>query len=95
MNFSKILSKQNKHKKKTGKYFQVIKGCKKNPKEKEDIDFSDIAEDIEIHEHLCPNGEVGFTIIESKTENGKEYKKATGSGCGSSAHDWLEIIKGI
>ena len=93
MDFQSILTKQNAFKVKHGRYFQVIKGRKKNPNEKENIDMTDIPSDIEIYEHKCPSGETGFTVYETKTENGKEYKKATGSGCGNETFDWREIIK--
>ena len=36
-------------------------------------------------------GDVGFTVFEKKTENGKNYFKATGSGCGSQTFDWQEF----
>mgnify|MGYP003145625723 CR=1 FL=1 len=91
MDFQSILTKQEAFKVKHGRYFQVIKGGKKNTKEKETVDMQGIPNDIEIHEHKCPDGSVGFTVYETKTENGKEYRKATGSGCGSNTSDWFEI----
>lgn len=93
MNFDLIRRKQELFKETYGTYFQVRKGGKKNPKEQRVVDLVGIPKNIEIHEHICPDGEIGFTVVEFKTENGKEYRKATGRGCGSYSYDWQEIIK--
>jgi len=91
MNFQQILTKQEAYKAKHGKYFQVLKGGKKPKDEKKVVDMIDIPLDIKIHEHVGPQG-VGFTVVERKTENGKDYVKQTGYGTGRT-RDWEEVIK--
>jgi len=101
MNFELILRKQNKFKEKHNKFFQVLVGGKhpklrdgsKSKQEEDGLDLSDLPKDIEIHEHFCPNSEVGFSIIEKKTETGNDFIKRTGYGCGSQTHDWQVIEK--
>lgn len=90
-----ILTKQEAFKTKHGRYFQVRKGLKKNPREKETIDMKNIPNEVDIHEHLCPNGEVGFTVYEYKIEDRKEMVKGNGRGCGSFTFDWTVIEKEI
>ena len=91
MDFQKVLTEQESFKAKHGRHFQIVNGGKKHPREKETISTKDIPANVEIHEHLCPNRDVGFTVFEKKTENGKNYFKATGSGCGSQTFDWQEF----
>lgn len=39
------------------------------------------------------SGGAGFTLVERKTENGKDYIKKTGFGFGSHTHEWLELVE--
>lgn len=91
--FTQLLEKQEAFKAKHGRYFQVVKSRKKNPNEKADIDMKDIPTDVIIDEHLCPNGDVGFTVCETKTVDGIEYVKSTGHGCGSHTYNWQEVTE--
>jgi|APSaa5957512576_1039674.scaffolds.fasta_scaffold18833_2 hypothetical protein len=96
MDFQKILTKQEEYRKKRGKYFQVLKGGKKpksrnDAEEYKDVDYTDIPPDIEIHTHEGTD-EIGFTVVERKTELGKDYVKQTGHGIGRTK-DWQEVIK--
>ena len=93
MNFQQILIKQELYKKKHGKYFQVLKGAKKPNDEKNpnDVDMKGFPLDIEVHDSVGPDG-IGFTVIEKKTELGKEFIKQTGHGTGYT-NDWQEVIR--
>ena len=51
-----------------------------------------IPTDIIIHQHKTNDGRTGFTIFETKEENGKKYTKSTGHGQNGATTEWGEQI---
>ena len=92
MSFLTLKTLQEEYRASYGKYFQALRGLKLAHRVSESVNLPTVTENQEVYEHLCPNGDVGFTLLGYKIENNQKFVKSEGFGCGSSTYDWKEIV---
>jgi hypothetical protein len=86
MKFTDIKQEQDKYLALRGKYFQVKAGERASLDRS--IKLNSMTTNQEIHEYVCPDGSVGFTLYEYRMNGAIKEQKATGFGCGSATYDW-------